>query len=321
MLIRIWNEIVSSSSTTRGVGIYLTKTVALVKTPSASSTESSASGTHSFKSRNASSQNLGLARAPSATMTQPRPQYKTYDHHLLSPDDANFRPKGAMDLGAQSPVSASNSTPTQTQTPTTGSTATVSGSAGRSMFHFNRHHHHHHHHHRHLHLHDNRTKINGITELSPESVIEHIFNPYESHEESPFTYVAIPRAHDFTLESPPTPLRDDEEHHEHAPPTGEGEGGKNRLGGWRRKHKDKDKDKDKDKEKEKGKEKKDGQVAMNRTSSGIGSIGGASSLSGGVGGGGGGMVHSNSFVSQSGSSVSGTSRGRAGTGSSTPIQA
>ena len=304
----------------------LIQIVALVRTPSASSTESSR--THSTKSdiRNPSSSNLNLARAPSATISQPRPQYKTYDHHLLSPEDARFRPKdGNLDLGAQSPIN-SGSTQQQSVTPTTGnttasgSTATpTSGSAStasptRSMFRLN--HRHHHHHHRHLHTTDHRTKVNGITELSPESVIEHIFNPYESHEDSPFTYVAPPRQ-PVLMESPPA-LRDDEEHHEHAPPSGEGgEGMKNRLGGWRRKTKE--------------------GLGMSRTASGIGSVGIAAAASAGGGGGGdgaggagtgggGGMNHSHSFVGQPGNNVGGggMSRSRAATGTGTgaaPIRA
>lgn len=234
----------------------LERDLALVKTPSASSTDSSASHAPSTKSRNGSS--LNLARAPSATISQPRPQYKTYDQHLLSPDSAIARAATPNSAAHHAAKTENASTPTG-----------PSSSPTRSMFPIQWHHrphHHHHHNHRHSHHHARSHLIHGITELSPESVIEHIFNPYESHEESPFTFVLPPQA--ASSLNLPSPLRDDEEHHEHAPaehaehPEPEH---RHRLGGWRRRR-----------------DQKKGE--MGRTASGISVVMNAAAGSGGGGG-------------------------------------
>lgn len=202
--------------------------VALVKTPSASSGESSVSRSQSTKSRNASS--LNLTRAPSATISQPRPQYKTYDQHLLSPDSAAHR--AALPRSDKADVSTSAGKGKE-QPGVNGKDkepSANSGSPTRFLFPLHRPQHHHHRHSQH----SNRVRhTHGVTELSPEAVIEHIFNPYESHEESPFTFVPPPRPTSVNL---PSPLREDEEHHEHAPLSEPEhlEHRQHRLAGWRK---------------------------------------------------------------------------------------
>lgn len=109
------------------------------------------------------------------SLVRPAPPiaYKSYEHHLLKPEAATRK--------AAHSVTAAESAKQVTPRP-------VTAHHGPISFGFNFYHHQHRHHFHHMR--GDRHPFGGDShELSPEAVIEAVFNPYPSHEEGPFTYV------------------------------------------------------------------------------------------------------------------------------------
>jgi hypothetical protein len=192
----------------RSIGVQATnQIVLLMKTPSASSAETSQTNTHSDMSRNTSSNNLaGSAPVPFAKMMHP--PYKTYEPQrgttrtrkpgpTTLPGQRTSTPEERAGGGDETASSSSPQTPTASRSPIT--------------FWHNRHHSPRSHHHHFRHLRKDRDegpkKTRGIAELPPETIIENIFNPHTGHVDGPFTYVPV-------AVQPEPEIRGEAEHYE-----------------------------------------------------------------------------------------------------------
>jgi hypothetical protein len=160
------------------------------------------------------------------------PQYKSWEHHLLSPEDAKLRTPTTSSSKADSAAGQSVASPEDRKaetaaTPSDGETGAESASspqtptaasALRSPITFwNNHRQSRPLHHAHYHLRHRREEsaekpkaTRGISELPPEIVIENIFNPHSGRVDGPFTYVAVIQE----PEPEPVELRGEAEHHE-----------------------------------------------------------------------------------------------------------
>lgn len=168
----------------------------LERNSSNSSSGSSISGPTTAASRSATS--LGLLHGPSAVSLQPaqKSDYKSYDHHL-KPSDArrkdNTNSPSHSDSSPISPDSPGAHTPISPESP--GATPRKSDGFFGSPFHRRKTVHHHHslhikHHNTNDHrAHGHHHSVLGVHELSPETIIEAIFNPRPAAEEGPMTYV------------------------------------------------------------------------------------------------------------------------------------
>ena len=214
-----------------------------MKTPSHSSTGSS-SQSHSSLSRNPSTTNPGVR-----SFSRSYPHYKTYEHHLMSPDDPKLKTPTASssrhhhhtngqdntspdDRRAETPglghdggteATTSPHTPTSNQTTPRGFWASH---RSRAAFY------------PHLRKRTNHNnnedgadpqKIAGIPDMDAMTIIEAIFNPIPGRENTPFTYIP---------ETPPAPEVEEEltgeaEHHELQSHDG-GDVAVGKRMGWRR---------------------------------------------------------------------------------------
>jgi hypothetical protein len=201
-----------------------------MKTPSHSSTGSSISQGNSSLSRGPSSINPG----PSS---KSYPQYKSYQHHLISAQDAKLRTPTASTSVTRNTLGQDTTTPDDRRAGTPGlghedeTEISVSPSTPTRNFW------HHRSRHGHGHLWKRSTegmsgprKTPGIKEIDSMKIIEAIFNPVPGRVEGPFTYVPDVPVPDPEPEE--EELRGEAEHHESLPDNGEVVVGKRT--GWRR---------------------------------------------------------------------------------------
>jgi hypothetical protein len=187
-----------------------------MQTPSQSSSGSSVTHAQSILSHNLSN-----------NVSSSHYQYKSYEHHLLSPDDARLRTPAVTnntedshktptmdDFTPDTPgregdeTEASNSPQTPTATPRSARPFWNNHRPGR-------HHHHSPHHLRNRLDHAGTTrKTHGITEMDANYIIDNILNPHPGTEDGPFTFIPpIPEPEP----EPEVELRGEAEHLERSP--------------------------------------------------------------------------------------------------------
>lgn len=177
-----------------------------------------------------------ISANPSNHVSSSHYQYKSYEHHLLSPDDAKLRTPASA---GRQPEDSHRTPTTDDRTPNTPSTGTAPTtgrgddetdasnspqtpkSTPRSAVAFWTNHRPHRYRHHHHHQIRNRLdqagatkKTHGITEMDANAIIDSILNPHPGREDGPFTYVPI------VPEPEPEPeveLRGEAEHYEQLP--------------------------------------------------------------------------------------------------------
>lgn len=148
----------------------------LVKTPSNTSSASSPSTNVASGPPSAN-----ISRKVSAiSLSGPTPEvgYKSFEHHLLKPDDAARRDR-----------SSTSSSTDRHQYREKDKDKEKEKRSRSTTIHLFRSNHHHHSHHIRDRDDDPTTPRSGIHELPPEVIIEAVFNPHPATEEGPFTFV------------------------------------------------------------------------------------------------------------------------------------
>lgn len=180
-------------------------------------------------------------------------QYKTYEHHLLSPEDVKSKTPTASTSGQGQPNGQDTSSPDDRRAETPGlsnedgTEISISPSTPTSRNFWNHRSSRHHGGHRSLwktsaspsvETGTGSKKTPGIPETDVMKIIESIFNPIPGRENSPFTYIPTPTPIQMPVERDQEELRGEAEHHElqsndNEAVIGNGNGNGKRIG-WRR---------------------------------------------------------------------------------------